>query len=478
MSALALGSTVAGQLQTGPEILRAVEARYAERVSAIQNYTVEQEVMGTPATVYYEKRVADGRPRFVPVSMFTVLQERLDAQRQSFLEGAAKAGLQSLLSEVSGASYGQMGSLVRALTDVGQTMLESPPGSGHPPLETVRKVFVQGAARAGFEDVSRHIDGAAAGQVETLAASLAGLGDGSVLGQLGKIALGEAKNLVVKSLTAAAGAPLGSITGGLMPGSALGGVGGAAPGAVGPQALGVLAKAGMSALMGGVNAVVVSAMIPDLDQLDQAAGRMAGPDLYDLVELIGDNVRVAGPGSVDGHATWTLAVPDVSALRLPDADEFSPSAMTLHVDQALHVLRGGTIAGVVVADGQRTPVSLETRLEDYREVDGLLHPFRVVTIVRGVDQTLSEEERAQAAQMPAEIAAKMKQVEAQLAKLPPEQRAMAEQMLAQQMPQLAQMMTQAAATAAPELFDATVSVRSLVVNQGRPEALQVWGEGR
>jgi DNA-binding protein H-NS len=57
--------------------------------------------------------------------------------------------------------------------------------------------------------------------------------------------------------------------------------------------------------------------------------------------------------------------------------------------------------------------------------------------------------------MPAAIAAKMKQAQAQVATLPPEQRAVAEQMLAQQMPQLAQMMTQAAATAAPELFDAT-----------------------
>jgi hypothetical protein len=251
-------------------------------------------------------------------------------------------------------------------------------------------------------------------------------------------------------------------------------VGGAAAGAAGPQALGVLAKAGMSALMGGVNAVMTSLMMPDFDHMDQAAGRMAGPDLYDLVTMIGDHARVAGSGTVDGHATWTLTVPDVSALRFPDAGEFTPSAVTLHVDQTLHVLRGGTIAGEVAVDGKRVPVTLETRLEDYREVAGLLHAFRVVTVVRGVDQTLSEKERAQAAKMPAEIAAKMKQVQAQLATLPPEQRAMAEQMLAQQMPQLAQMMTQAAATAAPELFDATVTVRSLVVNQGRPEALQIW----
>jgi len=79
----------------------------SERVAVIQDYTVEQEIMGTPATVQYEKRVVDGRPRFVPVSLFTVLQERLDTQRRSFLEGAAEAGLRLRAGAHRGQASGQ-----------------------------------------------------------------------------------------------------------------------------------------------------------------------------------------------------------------------------------------------------------------------------------------------------------------------------------------------------------------------------------
>lgn len=463
--------------QSGPEILQTAQARYIERVAEIDDYTVVQEVGGTPATVHYEKRTVDGFLVFVPVSMFTVLQERIDAQKMSFLEGAVKAGLQSLLSEVSHASYGQMGNLLSALTDVGSSVLGSPSDISGSPVENVREVLARGAAQAGLKQAAEQLASAGAGQIGTLAGSLAGLGDGSILGQLGKIALGQAKNLAMKSLTAGAGAPLAGMAG-LAPGAASGigpgALGGAAGAGLGPQAMGALAKAGLSALTGGLTAMVTSAMMPDIGRIDEAAGRLAGPDVHDLMRRIGQNVRVAGSTVIEGHAAWTLEVTDLAALRLPDADEFTPSRVALEIDKSEYVLRRATVAGEVQADGKRVPVTMETRLEDYREVDGLLHPFRSATVIRGIDQTMSEADRKAMTGMPAEIEAKLKEAQASLAKLPPEQRKMAEQALAQQMPQFAQMMTRMAAMAEPELVDATVVVREVVVNRGRPEALQMW----
>jgi hypothetical protein len=97
---------------------------------------------------------------------------------------------------------------------------------------------------------------------------------------------------------------------------------------------------------------------------------------------------------------------------------------------------------------------------------------------RPTGKETSEADRKAMTGMPAAIDATLKQVQASLAKLPPDQRKMAEQALAQQMPQFAQMMTRMAAMAEPELMDATVVVRDLVVNRGRPEALQMWAPAR
>src|SRR5690606_5531631 len=107
--------------QSGAEILQTANARYLERVAAIADYTVVQEVGGTAATVHHEKRIVDGFPVFVPVSTFTLLQERIDAQKMSFLEGALQAGLQSLITELSNTSYAQMGELLNTLTEVGRS---------------------------------------------------------------------------------------------------------------------------------------------------------------------------------------------------------------------------------------------------------------------------------------------------------------------------------------------------------------------
>jgi hypothetical protein len=512
------GASTAGAAERGPKILQTVLQRYEDSVSDIDNYTVAQQVMGTASTTYFEKKVVDGRPTFTPVSAFTVMQERLDSQRMSFGRAALSAGLNAVAPEATAASYQQMGSFIGSLEKLGPAQLGNASDIGGSPLEAVRHVLVQGASQAGLQQAASRLGDASTGQMQALAGALAHHSGKGILGALGKVALGQLKRLAVDSFIQAVAGPMGNVAasalqggagggapgmlggagrglaGGPLGGTAMGGGGGIAGvfggaggglggaggalggiGGLGQQAVGGLMQAGLGALMGGLSAVTARAMTPDLSALDRAAGGTITPDVHDLMHSIGDNVRLAGSTKLDGHKIWNLEVQDVSRLKLEDADAFTPESVTLGIDRDLYVLRSATISGEVRANGRKTPVSMETRLDDYRDVQGMLYPFHTVTVVKGMSATLSKEEQRQVAGMPADMQAKMSEAMKQLQKLPPQQRAMAEQMMKQQMPQLQQMMKQTAAMANPEGSEITVDVQNVAVNQGRPASLQTWG---
>ena len=463
----------AASAQSGPEILATARQRHADRVAAVSDYTVVRDVLGTRATVHYEKTEVDGATVFVPVSAFTVVQEWVDSQRLSFVEAAARAGLHALAPELSRATYGRFGRFLGTLEEAAVERL----GGGDPanPLQSVRSVFVQGAARAGLQAAADSIGAAGDEPFAALAGGLTGLGDESILGQLGRVALGQTKKIAVESLATALGGPVGAVVAGLARGDMRGafGAAGGPPGAAGPSAATTLANAGMAALIGGARTLAAQAMTPDLSELDRAYGAVSGPDVYDVMRLIGTGVTVAGTETVDGHSAWTLEVIDPSTLRLPRGEGFTPKRVTLQIDQQEYVVRGWIIGGEIAGDGEVVSVSVETRLADYREIGPLLYPFRSVTVVRGLDETLSADEREQMAELPGALDARMRQVREQLEKMPPEQRAHAERMLAQQMPQLQQMMQQASATAGGEPI--AIEVQEVVVNRGRPESLAVLG---
>ena len=85
---------------------------------------------------------------------------------------------------------------------------------------------------------------------------------------------------------------------------------------------------------------------------------------------------------------------------------------------------------------------------------------------------MTDKERAELAQMRPVMEANMKEMEASLADVPPEQRAMVERMMRQQMPQMEQMMKQMEALSAAEPTEIVTAVVELRVNQGRPEGLR------
>lgn len=477
--AIAVGG-FAGALdaQDADEILQTALERHAERVAGVEDYTVVQEVMGTPATVHFEKRIVDGYPTFQPVSMFTVMQERVDAQRGGFLEALARGGLSQAAPGLTAASYGQLGDFFQSATEIGAEVIGTDDDGEAVGPDAVRDVLVRSAARAGLGELSSAIGGARGEQIAQIGAALAGLGDESILGQLGKVALGEAKSLALEQLAGAIGGPIAGAAAGAMGGGGtgglagmLGGSGGPGGGGVGPQAAGGLAQAGLGALMGGASYLATEAMMPDLSALDRTAEPI-GIDPYQIMRLAADASRVDGTETIAGASSWVLVVETPARLELPDADDFTPRSVTLYVDRETYVLRGANVAGDLTRSGQTVPVTMETRLEDYREVEGYLHPFRTVTNIRGIEATISDEERAQLEQMGPMLEERMRQMEEQLEDMPPEQRAMVERMMRQQMPQMEQMMGQLGALAGAEPTEITVDVLELLVNEGRPASLR------
>jgi predicted secreted Zn-dependent protease len=80
------------------------------------------------------------------------------------------------------------------------------------------------------------------------------------------------------------------------------------------------------------------------------------------------------------------------------------------------------IEGRMRSQGRTTDVTTTVDLLDYREVSGMLHPFRSVVKIEGLGQTADPETRKQ-----------LEEMKKQLAEMPEAQRKMVEEMLKSQM---------------------------------------------
>jgi hypothetical protein len=89
--------------------------------------------------------------------------------------------------------------------------------------------------------------------------------------------------------------------------------------------------------------------------------------------------------------------------------------------------------GEMESDGQKQPFSMTSLMTDYREVEGMLHPFLISVLVEGAIPGMSEGEVE-------ELRQQMADMEKQLAEMPESQRAMVEGMMKPQMERLEQML--------------------------------------
>jgi hypothetical protein len=193
----------------------------------------------------------------------------------------------------------------------------------------------------------------------------------------------------------------------------------------------------------------VAGMTSDSDDDDTFA------EMYKMVPQLIAHATYEGRGEVDGHAVHVIDVEDLDQLdfgqEMGDTD-FTPQRGTFFIDTDLWIPRRMTFTGEAeTADGPRT-VTSTIDLLDYREIDGMLHPFATSITVEGIGAMVDPEMRAQYEEM-----------KKQLAELPEAQRAMAERMMKGQMEQIEKMME-----GGDDAMTVQTTVRELRVNQGPP----------
>lgn len=117
---------------------------------------------------------------------------------------------------------------------------------------------------------------------------------------------------------------------------------------------------------------------------------------YRLFPLLADRAALAGRTRFDGRPVWHVVVSDFGGLRLEGmtplraGGRFRPQRLDLLLDTGSHVLRRLRLQGKMVTDSGSRPLAVEAEFGDYREVQGMLHPFRLTLTVRGITATMPE----------------------------------------------------------------------------------------
>jgi hypothetical protein len=174
-----------------------------------------------------------------------------------------------------------------------------------------------------------------------------------------------------------------------------------------------------------------------------------------------DRTKLVGTEEVDGHSVYVFLMDDFSGLDLPGmpagqaAQDFQPKSFRYSLDRDGLFPRKVEMEGEATGqDGTRTPVKMTMFMEDYREVDGYLHPFRTRAITEGVMEAANIDR--------AEVQAQLEEMKAQLASMPEAQRSMVEGMMKAQMDRLEGMLGGEGG------MEMTITVRDLKVNAGPP----------
>lgn len=181
-----------------------------------------------------------------------------------------------------------------------------------------------------------------------------------------------------------------------------------------------------------------------------------------------ERAELAGTEMVNGVQTHVITVSDVEGLDLggnvsqsAEVSEFRPRSLTLYLgteDYLIHRMKMDATAETAMGTQD---VNFQANLEDYRQVEGFYHPFRMTMHVQGLSHGMSEQEAQEARQQ-------LEQLREQMESMPEEQRAQMEKMLEPQLEQLRGMLDSGD-------MEFTVTVKELKVNT--PPAEEGSGSG-
>ena len=187
---------------------------------------------------------------------------------------------------------------------------------------------------------------------------------------------------------------------------------------------------------------------------DDALGQM-----YNQFMMVADRAALHGTESLDGKKTYVLSVEDFSGLdwgsEMGDEQMFTPKKGLFYLDSDEYILRKMVMEGEMETEGGTSPVTMEALFQDYREVKGMLHPFRTTMTMTGVTAGMSEEEVEEARQS-------LEELKQQMESMPEAQREMMESMMKDQLERLEEMVNSGN-------MEFTLEVKELRVNEGPPK---------
>ncbi|MEM1043241.1 MAG: hypothetical protein AAGI91_11500 [Bacteroidota bacterium] len=177
-----------------------------------------------------------------------------------------------------------------------------------------------------------------------------------------------------------------------------------------------------------------------------------------MLDRIRESARYVGSEDVDGTAAHVIAVDDfgeaMSDMGMMPNAEFEMETVTFFVGKRDRRVVKMTMAGTMKQDGRTSPIAMETRLLDYRTVDGLTVPFRTVMEIQGASGAMDAGERE-------EVLRELEEAKRQMESMPEAQRQMMERMLGDQMKQAEEML-------AGESMQFEMQVTDVQVNAGPP----------
>jgi hypothetical protein len=151
---------------------------------------------------------------------------------------------------------------------------------------------------------------------------------------------------------------------------------------------------------------------------------------YRHFDAFADHATVEGEEEIDGHPCWLIEVTELrgSQIAAEGAGQFKAEEGTFCIDQQLYVVRRLRVKGTAMRQREKTPLTMEIHLADYREVDGWLHPFLTELSLAGEGQGQSDDIKAMQQGMAA--------LEKHMEQMDPEQRAQLEGMMKGRVPAL------------------------------------------
>jgi hypothetical protein len=179
-------------------------------------------------------------------------------------------------------------------------------------------------------------------------------------------------------------------------------------------------------------------------------------EMYNGFLEVAERAKYSGNEDVEGHDTYVLAVDDFSGLAVyGEDDDFKPKKGLFYLDTGEYVIRRIKMEGMVERDGQTQPATADMYFEDYRSVEGVLHPFLIQMNISGVTSGMSEEELEEARK-------DLEELRKQMDEMSESQRKMMESMMGPQIEKLEEMLNSGN-------IEMSIAVKELRVNQGPPK---------